>query len=138
MGGCLSAGRAGADVRGVIMSKSFVFVVRQAPYSGVRNVEMLDQILAATAFDLPVDVLFLDDGVLHLQAGQITEAAGLRPFVSMLQTLILYDVREIAVEAESLDERALPMEQLVLPVRRLARAEIPGWIAGHEVAVSCG
>lgn len=120
------------------MSKRFVFVVRQPPYSGGRNAEMLDQILAAAAFDLAVDVLFLDDGVWHLQSGQSPEKAGLRRFAPMLQTLELYDVREIAVEAESLEERALAAEKLVLPVRCLARIDIPDWIAGHEIAVSCG
>ncbi|QJD30088.1 sulfurtransferase complex subunit TusC [Methylococcus geothermalis] len=119
-------------------SKSFVFVVRQPPFCGARNVEMLDQILAATAFDHPIDVLFLDDGVLQLLSGQRAECAGLRPLAPVLQTLEFYDVREVAAESESLAERALSADRLAVPVRLLARRDVPAWIAGHDLAVGCG
>jgi tRNA 2-thiouridine synthesizing protein C len=118
--------------------KSFVFVVRRPPFCGGRNAEMVDQLLAVAAFDHPVDVLFLDDGVWQLQATHVLEGAGLRPLAPLLQTLEFYDVREVAAEHESLAERALSPDGLVLPVRLLARSEVPAWIAGHDFAVGCG
>ncbi|MGI2323528.1 MULTISPECIES: sulfurtransferase complex subunit TusC [unclassified Methylococcus] len=119
-------------------SKCFVFVVRQPPFRGDRTVELVDQLLAVAAFDHPVDVLFLDDGVWQLQAAHLLEGAGLRPSAPLLRTLEFYDVREVAAEHESLAERALSPDGLVLPVRLLARSEVPAWIAGHDVAVGCG
>ncbi|MDF9391693.1 MULTISPECIES: DsrE family protein [Methylococcus] len=118
--------------------KSFVFVVRQPPFCGGRNVEMVDQLLAVAAFDHPVDVLFLDDGVWQLQVPGSVEGGALRPLGPLIRTLELYDVREVAVETESLVERALSPDALVVPVRLLARSEVPGWIAGHDVAVGGG
>lgn len=118
--------------------KSFVFVVRRPPFCGVRNVELLDQLLAVTAFDHPVNVLFLDDGVWQLQPASSIEGVGLRLLAPLLRALEFHDVREVAAEHESLAERALSPEGLVIPVRRLARSEVPAWIAGHDVAVGCG
>jgi len=51
------------------MSKSLLIISRQAPWSGPGAREALDIALAGGAFDLPIGMLFLDDGeVLHLPA----------------------------------------------------------------------
>jgi tRNA 2-thiouridine synthesizing protein C len=118
-------------------AKSFLFLLRQPPYRGSRDVEMLDQILTVAAFDHIVDVLFLDDGVLHLRPGQEPERTGLRPFAPQLQTLMLYGVRHLAVELESLEERGMSSERLILPVQLVKRAAIADWIGQHQIVVGC-
>ena len=45
------------------MSKSLLVISRQAPWSGPSAREALDIVLAGGAFDLPIGLLFLDDGV---------------------------------------------------------------------------
>jgi tRNA 2-thiouridine synthesizing protein C len=117
------------------VAKSFLFLLRQPPYQGSRDVEMLDQILTVAVFDQIVDVLFLDNGVLHLRPGQEPGRAGLRPFASQLQTLMLYGVRYLAVEIESLEERAMSPEELILPVRLVKRAAVADWIGQHQIVV---
>ena len=48
------------------MAKSMLLISRQAPWSGPGAREALDIALAGGAFDLPLALLFLDDGVLQL------------------------------------------------------------------------
>ena len=48
------------------MAKSMLLISRQAPWSGPSAREALDIALAGGAFDLPLALLFLDDGVLQL------------------------------------------------------------------------
>jgi tRNA 2-thiouridine synthesizing protein C len=48
------------------MAKSLLIISRQAPWSGPNAREALDIVLAGGAFDLPIGLLFLDDGVFQL------------------------------------------------------------------------
>lgn len=52
------------------MSKSLLIISRQAPWSGPGAREALDIALAGGAFDLPIGMLFLDDGVFQLSKAQ--------------------------------------------------------------------
>ena len=48
------------------MAKSLLVISRQAPWSGPSAREALDIVLAGGAFDLPIGLLLLDDGVFQL------------------------------------------------------------------------
>lgn len=52
------------------MSTSLLIISRQAPWSGLTAREALDIVLAGGAFDLPMGLLFLDDGVFQLVPDQ--------------------------------------------------------------------
>jgi tRNA 2-thiouridine synthesizing protein C len=58
--------------------KSYLFVLRKPAHSGVQVQEMLDIILTTAAFDQPVSILLLDDGVFHLKNGQHPESSGMK------------------------------------------------------------
>ncbi|WP_019332608.1 DsrE family protein, partial [Pseudomonas syringae] len=53
------------------MPRSLLIVSRQSPWSGPGAREALDIALAGGAFDLPVGLLFLDDGVFQLLPQQV-------------------------------------------------------------------
>ena len=109
------------------MSKRWLFVMRHPPQSGLRVRETLDMILTAAAFDQPVSLLYLDDGVYQLQSGQ---SGG-----DLLQALDLYDVKTILVERESMAIRTLTEADLAIPVRVISRAEVAGWVAAHDAVM---
>ena len=56
------------------MPKSLLIISRQAPWAGPGANEALDIVLAGGAFDLPVALLFMDDGIFQLLANQIAAA----------------------------------------------------------------
>ena len=56
------------------MSKSLLVISRQAPWSGPSAREALDIVLAGGAFDLPIGLLFLDDGAFQLAPNQAAQA----------------------------------------------------------------
>src|SRR3546814_4408476 len=56
------------------MARSLLLISRQAPWAGLGAREALDIVLAGGAFDLPIGLLFLDDGVLQLASGQNAKA----------------------------------------------------------------
>ncbi|ANE55176.1 sulfurtransferase complex subunit TusC [Methylomonas sp. DH-1] len=114
---------------------SFLFVMRRPPHSGVRLAESLDALLTAAAFDQRVAVLWLDDGVLQLLAQQQPESLALKDTSAIFTALELYEVTELYLERESLQERGLVPEDLILPVRLIGRREINALIGGFATAV---
>lgn len=109
--------------------------MRRAPHDGIRVQETLDIILTAAAFDRNVSLLFLDDGVYQLKMGQATEAAGLKDVAPIFKALLIYDVRTFYVERESLVERGLDADRLILPVKLVARQEVCGLLRRHDLVV---
>lgn len=104
--------------------KRFLFVMRQAPHQGVALQELLDVVLTTAAFDQAVSLLFLDDGVFQLKQHQQLESTGLKDTLAIFKALALYEVNDLYVEVESLDERGLQATDLALPVKTVLRNEV--------------
>ena len=117
------------------MSRRFLFILRRSPRAGIRPKEILDQVLTFAAFDQIVGMLFLDDGVYQLLAGQ-QAVLGTAVLSDLLGALPLYDVEPVWVEQESLRERGLTERDLAIPVRTVARAAVAELLAGQDVVMA--
>lgn len=89
------------------MAKSMLIISRQAPWAGPAAREALDIALAGGAYDLPVSMLFLDDGVYQLTDAQAPGAVQQKNLAANLQALPLFGVEELFVCAASLARRGL-------------------------------
>ena len=101
------------------MAKSLLLISRQAPWSGPGAREALDIVLAGGAFDLPIGLLFLDDGVLQLVPGQQASLLRQKDLSANLQALSLFGVDELfacsaSVKARGLDPAALSLDAVQL------------------------
>lgn len=95
--------------------KSVLMIFRHSPYGSSLAGAALDAALASAAFEQPVDLLFLGDGVLQLQANQDSQAIGIRNKGKVLASLPLYDIERVYVDAEAagryqLDLSAAPLQ----------------------------
>lgn len=115
--------------------KSFLFVMRRPPHNGVRLAETLDALLTAAAFDQRVAVLWLDDGVFQLLVQQQPERLALKDTSAIFKALELYEVTELYLERESLQERGLHADELILPVRLVGRNEIHALIGDFRTII---
>ena len=106
------------------MAKSLLIVSRQAPWSGPGAREALDIALAGGAFDLPIALLFLDDGVFQLAPGQKPANLEQKDLQANLQALPLFGVEDLFAAGRSLAERGLASDGLCLPVRVLDDAAL--------------
>ncbi|KWU49396.1 sulfurtransferase complex subunit TusC [Pseudomonas palleroniana] len=89
------------------MSKSILVISRQAPWSGPSAREALDIVLAGGAFDLPIGLLFMDDGVFQLAPHQDAKAVQQKDLSANLQALGLFGIDEVFACQHSLAERGL-------------------------------
>ncbi|WP_260961379.1 sulfurtransferase complex subunit TusC [Pseudomonas citri] len=96
------------------MAKSILLISRQAPWSGPGAREALDIVLAGGAFDLPIGLLFLDDGVFQLTAGQSAKAVQQKDLSANLQALPMFGVEDLFLCADSAAERAIATDTLAL------------------------
>ncbi len=89
------------------MSTSLLVISRQAPWSGPSAREALDIVLAGGAFDLPIGLLFLDDGVFQLAPHQDANAVQQKDLGANLQALGLFGIDEVFACGHSLAARGL-------------------------------
>jgi tRNA 2-thiouridine synthesizing protein C len=105
------------------MPTSLLVISRQAPWSGPSAREALDIVLAGGAFDLPIGLLFLDDGVFQLAAKQDARALQQKDLSANLQALPMFGVDDLFVCADSVAERGLDPTGLALEEARVLSAQ---------------
>jgi tRNA 2-thiouridine synthesizing protein C len=118
------------------MAKSLLLICRRAPWSGPAAREALDVALAGGAFDLPIALLFLDDGVFQLQAGQQPAAVQQKDLTANLQALPLFGVEALYVARADLDRRGLGTEHLSLPVTPVEDADLAALLNRHDLVIT--
>ena len=116
--------------------KKFLYVNRKAPYGTIYALESLEVVLIAAAFEQDVSMVFLDDGVYQLKKGQDTKAAGMKNFSPTYRALEGYDVEKLYVEAESLAERGLSEDDLLVPVEVMSREALAALMDEQDVILS--
>lgn len=114
--------------------KNYLFIIDKPAYSGAYAQELLDLVLTTAAFDQKVTLLWIDDAVFQLKQHQ-QALIGQKDIAAMLQALALYDITDVYIEAESLQERGLSLTQLILPVQTLSRAELSQFM--QQFAIIC-
>jgi tRNA 2-thiouridine synthesizing protein C len=115
--------------------KEYLFVMRHLPHVSNHVQETLDQMLTTAAFDQTVSVLFVDDGVLQLKAGQNPQPMGVKNTAAIFQVLELYEINNLFVEAESLISRGLKENELILPVQLISRFEVNALLQRHAIII---
>ncbi|MCJ8170794.1 sulfurtransferase complex subunit TusC [Atopomonas sediminilitoris] len=117
------------------MSKAILLVSRHAPTDGSSARELLDIALAGGAFDLPISLLLLDDGVLQLAPHDFSLLQQ-KNLSANLQALALFGVEQIYAAERSLCERGLNTLNSTLPVQRLDDAAVSQLYRQHDVVIT--
>ena len=112
--------------------RSVLVVCRTAPYGRSRARDAVDVAMAFAAFDQPVTLLFLGDGVLALASGQRPAPEFSRSLDKLLGTLADYGIEEVHADAAALAARGLDAQALALPVRLAGTEELRELFAAHE------
>lgn len=123
------------DTDGTV-TKRFMVVNRKAPHGTVYALEVLEMVLISAMFDQDVHVVFLDDGVWQIRRGQAPAVLDMRDFSKTYRALEGYGVEKIYVEGESLAERGLTEQDLVIPVEVIARTDMARLMDGMDVVLT--
>lgn len=116
--------------------KKFMFINRKAPYGTVYALESLEVVLITAAFDQDVSLVFSDDGVYQIKKGQVTDGIGMKNFSPTYRALEGYDVEKLYVDKESMDERGLTQDDLLVDVEIISRAKMADLMDDQDVVMS--
>jgi len=109
------------------------FVFNQPPHGHASGREGLDAVLATSAYSDQLAVFFMDDGVFQLVSNQQPSAVLAKDHASMFKLFELYDVENIYVLQQSLDERELNTARLIIPVVALSISEFHKTLAQYAI-----
>ena len=90
-----------------------MYVNRHAPHGTIYALEGLEAVLIGAAFDQDVSMAFIGDGVFQLKKGQDTTDSDIKNYSPTYRALGDYDVNQLYVERESLEERGLTIGDLM-------------------------
>lgn len=93
-----------------------LLVLRHSPYSSQIAREALDAALTAAAFEVPISLLFINDGVYQLLHEQRPEQLPAKNISKTLPALALYDIDRVYAAQACLETRGLPLDRFVLDV----------------------
>lgn len=96
------------------MAKRILVLMRKAPYGTFYSYEGLQTMLIMGAYELDVSVAFVDDGVYVITKGQDTEGLGVKQVARTFPALPDFDVETFYIHKESLEERGLTLDDLVI------------------------
>ncbi len=114
--------------------KTFGVIIRSSPYGTRQGKDALDLILALSAFEQNILVVFEQAGLLHLTAS-VSDHQQIKAYAKEWLALPMYDVNNIVVVREdwqNLHAAVLPAE---LNVREIDRALLAEEIARCDVVL---
>ena len=115
--------------------KKMMFIMRSAPHGTINAYEGLEVMLIFAAYDQDLTALFIDDGIYAIKKGQKTEGIGVKDFSATFKVLPGYGIEKVYVEKESLEERGLTVEDLILEVEVKDKKELTELMQEQEVLI---
>lgn len=115
--------------------KRLLYIACRDPYQDARAQELLDALLVAASFGAQVSVLFQDEGVWQLLPDQQAAVLGRRALGAQLESLPLFEVEQLYVDAGDLATRGLSVESLLLPARALSGDALAALLRSHDQVI---
>ncbi|NTU90974.1 MAG: sulfurtransferase complex subunit TusC [Chlorobiaceae bacterium] len=115
--------------------RKIMHVMRHAPHGKIYTYEGLEMILIMAAYEQDLSVVFIGDGVFALKKGQETAGIGIKGFAKTFMALEGYDVEKLYADADSLAERGLTPDDLLVDVKVLDSYEIGALMNEQDVII---
>lgn len=91
-----------------------LIVLKRTPYGSSLAKASIDVAFACAAFEQPVDLLFLGDGVLQLYPNQDGQALGIKTLGRQLASMPLYDINRVYVDSRAVAQYKLELSKAPL------------------------
>ena len=117
-------------------TKRILIICRKPPYGSSLAREALDIALASSVFDQQLSILFTGEGVWQLLKDQQANQVEQKSYANMLSAFPLYDINDIYVAEQSLQERQLSDDDLAIAVTRLSADDVNALLNNHDVLLN--
>jgi tRNA 2-thiouridine synthesizing protein C len=106
------------------MGNTVAILMRKPPYGSVYTAEGFRTMMGIAVFEMDISVIFLDDGVYTLFKNQNPEKLDMKPLGDGFPMLTEFDVEKFYVHDESLRERGLTRDDLLMDVEVIDSARV--------------
>ena len=113
-------------------TKSVLVVSRHGPYGSGLARSAVDHVLASAAFDQPVTLLFLGEGVLQLLPEQDGASVGSKTIAKQLSALPLYDVERVYADSTAASRFGIDLAVAPTPVQPVNAEQVRELLAEHD------
>ena len=121
---------------GTPAERPVLLLFRRPPYGTVFPAEGLRMAEALLAFQMPLKVVFLEDGIFNLVKGQGNKTLGFGDLGSAFAGLTSFGLQELLVVQEDLSDRRVRLEDLVQgPIRAIRTTELRALIDEAKVVM---
>ncbi|MDC0612298.1 sulfurtransferase complex subunit TusC [Vibrio sp.] len=111
------------------------FVFQTAPHATSSGREGIDALLATSALTDDISVVFLAEGVAHLLSGQDTRAIRTKNYSPMIKLFDLYDIENVYVCQQSLDDLGLNDAEMVIQAKPCTLQELTAMMRASKKIV---
>ncbi|NQZ31897.1 MAG: sulfurtransferase complex subunit TusC [Oceanospirillaceae bacterium] len=118
------------------MKKNILLIVRNPPFANSSNAETLDIAFACAAFDLPVSLLFLNDGILQLANNQQSNLLEKKDLTNNFRALAMYDIEDYFVIAEDAQRYQLTQNDLILNCKIINKDKMAALIRTFDTVIN--
>lgn len=116
--------------------KRVLIINRRAPYGRSNARDALDVALTCGVFEMPVSLLFADDGVFQLLGQHNAADIGQKNLSANLAVLPMYDIEDLYVCADSLQQHGLNADELAHTVKTVQASDIQALMRDHDVVLT--
>jgi len=109
--------------------RKLLYVVTQPPYSNAVGQEALDAALIGASFEQRVSLLFVQDGVFQLKAGQDVGGTDIKEFTKTYKALGDFGIEQVYVHDLSMAARGLSESELMIDVNVIDKDAVTKLIA---------
>ena len=102
------------------MVNKILILIRKSPYGTVYPAEAFRAAMGLAAFDIPVEILFIHDGVFMALKNQNPKAIEMKALGAALPSLLDMDINKFYVCGQSLKERNITVGSDIQGVIRVA------------------
>lgn len=96
------------------MKDNTLVIINSSPYKDSQAQDGLDFVMAAAAFDLPVKILFQNDGVLNLLPNQDSSLINRDNFIDFIKAAELYEIDPIYINKSDINKYKLDLNKLLI------------------------
>lgn len=116
--------------------KRIILVCRKPPYGDSLAREAIDIALATAIFEQDITVVFMGDGVWQLHTNQDSKSINSKNQQKLLSALPLYDINNIVVDAEALQERNITRAELFLEAKHFTSHQLSSLFDDADVILN--
>jgi tRNA 2-thiouridine synthesizing protein C len=106
------------------MGDTVAILMRKPPYGSVYTAEGFRTVMGLAVFEMDISIVFLDDGVYTLLKNQNPQKLDMKPLGDGFPMLTEFDVKKLYVHDESLRERGLTTDDLLMNVEVIDSAQV--------------